>query len=346
MPVGSQVVFWGGGLGLKRALLGAALLLLGGCAQAPPSPLPMQPARLQVNVFPGAANLPLLVAVDRGFFAKHQLTVEIHNTPSSDEQRVGLAAGKFDIAIGAVDNAVAMVEVAGQDLVIVCGGDGGMNELMVRPEIKSIADLRGKSLAVDAPNTAFALVARKILKNKGLLEKRDYTVRPVGGTRSRSAAMASNPELAVGMLNPPFSLAVGDKGLKSLGNQLGFLGPYQATGAFVMRRWAQDNREVLERYLAAYIEGQRHAMNPANRAAMTRLLADRLNLTAEVAEGTYQALLTPGSGLAPDARLDLGGFKTVLALRAEMEGMWGGKAPKPDRFLDLSFFDRAISRLE
>lgn len=308
------------------------------CVSAPP----MTPATLRVNVFPGSSNLPLLAAIDQGFMARRGLSIEIQNTHNSDDQRNGLAAGRFEIALAAVDNALAMVEAAKHDVVIVSGGDASMNEFMVRPEIGSIADLRGKTLAVDAPNTAYALVAKKILKNNGLIEGRDYQIGLAGGTPSRSAAMASNPQLAAGMVNPPFSITTRERGLKSLGNQLSFIGPYQATGAFVMRNWAAANRAVLERFLAAYIEGQRHAMNPANRAEMIKLLAERFKLAPAVAEGTYQALLTAGSGLAPDARLNLEGFKTVLALRAEMEGMWGGTPPAPDKYLDLSYNERAL----
>jgi hypothetical protein len=36
------------------------------------------------------------------------------------------------------------------------------------------------------------------------------------------------------------------------------------------------------------------------------------------------------------------GFRNVLALRAEMEGQWGGKAPDPARFIDMSFYNRAL----
>ena len=313
-----------------------------GCASAPP----MTPATLRVNVFPGSSNLPLLAAINQGFMARRNLSIEIQNTPNSDDQRNGLAAGRFEIAHAAVDNALAMVEVAKHDVAIVSGGDASMNEFMVRPEIGSIADLRGKTLAVDAPNTVYALVAKKILKNNGLIEGRDYQIGLAGGTASRSAAMASNPQLAAGMVNPPFSITTRERGLKSLGNQFSFIGPYQATGAFVMRNWATANRSVLERYLAAYIEGQRYAMNPANRAQMIKLLADRFKLAPAVAEGTYQALLTAGSGLATDARLNLEGFMTVLALRAEMEGMWSGKPPAPDKYLDLSYYERALRQAQ
>lgn len=323
---------------LRRATLAAALAVCAGCSSAPP----MSDAKLRVNVFPGSSNLPLLAAIDKGFMARRGLAIEIQNTPDSDQQRAGLAAGRFEIAHAAVDNALAMVEAAKEDVIIVSGGDASMNELMVRKEINSIADVRGKALAVDAPNTAYALVAKKILKNNGLIEGRDYKLQLAGGTLSRVNAMLANPELVVGMANPPFSIFSRERGLKSLGSQFSMIGPYQATGAFVMRRWAAANGGVLERYLAALIEGQRYAMDPANRVEMVKLLADRFKLAAAVAEGSYQALMTPGSGLAPDARLNLDGFKTVLALRAEMEGMWGGNPPAPDKYLDLSYYERAL----
>lgn len=296
---------------------------------------------MRVNIFNTSSNLPLFAAMAKGYFAQRSLTLEVQNTPNSDEQRAGLAAGKFEIAHAAVDNAVALVE-AGSDAVIVSGGDAGMNDFMVRNEINSIADLRGKLLAVDAPNTAYALAAKKILKLHGLLENRDYSVKLSGGTGPRAAAMVADPQLAAGMINPPFSFSVLDKGLKSLGTQFDLLGPYQATGAFVMRPWAVLHADVLTHYLAAYIAGQRYVMNPGNRAEMVALLVARFKLTPQVADGTYDALVKPGSGLAPDARFNLDGFKTVLAIRAEMEGMWGGVPPASGKYLDLSCYDKAL----
>jgi len=296
---------------------------------------------LRVNIFNTSSNLPLFAAMEKGYFAQRGLTIEVQNTPNSDQQRAGLAAGKFEIAHAAVDNAVAMIE-AGNNALIVCGGDAGMNDFMVRHEITSIQDLRGKLLAVDAPNTAYALAAKKILKLHGLLENRDYSVKLAGGTGPRAAAMVADPQLAAGMINPPFSFSVLDKGLKSLGTQFDLLGPYQATGAFVMRPWAAQHAGVLTHYLAAYISGQRYVMNPANRAEMVALLVTRFKLTQQVADGTYDALVKPGSGLAPDARFNQDGFKTVLAIRSEMEGMWGGVPPAPDKYLDLSCYDEAL----
>lgn len=324
--------------------LGAAApaLILSGCAM--PTPMTTAPpVTLRVNVFPGSSNLPLLAAIEQKFFAKRGLVIEVQNTPNSEEQRAGLPAGKFEIAHAAVDNAVAMIEVAKHDVIIVMGGDSGLNDFMVRPEIRSFDDIRGKSLAVDAPDTAYALVAKKILKNKGLIEGRDYTVKAVGGTPLRANAMATQADLAAGMVNPPFSFLVGEKGLKSLGHATDLAGPYQAQGAFVMRSWASQNADLLQRYMAAYIEGARYAMNPANRAGMIALLQTRFKLAPSIATQSYEALMTPNFGLDADARFNMEGFRNVLSLRAELQGQWGGKAPEPEKFLDLSYYDKALA---
>jgi hypothetical protein len=47
--------------------------------------------------------------------------------------------------------------------------------------------------------------------------------------------MRENKEHAASMLNPPFSVDAAASGLKSLGRAVDLIGPYQATGAFVLR---------------------------------------------------------------------------------------------------------------
>src|SRR5262249_9124200 len=153
-----------------------------------------------------------------GIFEKHGLKVELHLTENSRSQRDGLAAGTFDIVHSAVDNALAMVEVGKHDVVIVAGGDSGMNEFFVQPEIKSFADLRGRAGVVDAPNTAYALQAKKILLQRaGLRAGADYTVKPVGAGVFRFKAMAESKDNAAAILNLPFTVQAEQRGMRSLG---------------------------------------------------------------------------------------------------------------------------------
>mgnify|MGYP002135173831 CR=1 FL=1 len=323
-------------------LILATTACLAGCAGTASIPPANEPATLRVNVFRSATNIPIYMAEEKGAFAKRQLRIELQFTPNSSEQRAGLAAGRSDIAHTAADNAVAMVEVAKVDAVIVGGGDSGLLELFVRPEIQTLADVRGKAMVVDAPNTAYALVARKILKNTGLIDGRDYRLLPIGGTESRVNAFSQSPDNAVGMLNPPWTYVAQSKGARSFGMVKDIYGPYQAIAPIAMRSWAQANAGALERYLAAYIEGCRMTMDPKNRIEVIAVLRQRLNLTEEVARRSYEGLIQPGHGLARDCRFDMDGFRNALALRAEMEGQWGGVAPAPGKFLELSYFERAL----
>src|SRR5271154_1431849 len=180
---------------------------------------------LRVNTFPNAKSLPVYVGIARGFFAKYGLTVEVEHTESSQSQRDGLAAGRFQIAQAALDNAVAMIEVAKRDVVIVSGGDSGMNEFFVQPGIASFADLKGKTIVVDAPDTAYALQAKKLLLRNGLKEGSDYTVKQVGAVSFRYKAMISDKSNAGGILNLPFTVEAAAKGLTSLGRLVDLLGP-------------------------------------------------------------------------------------------------------------------------
>ena len=165
-----------------RSALAWFLFLLAGCVFA------QEPAKLRVKVFPGAQNLPLFAGVAKGFFAKRGIAVELLFTVNSTELRDGLANGDIEVAHSAVDNSVAMVELAGRDSIIVSGGDSSMNELFVQGYVTSVADLRGRTVIVDAPNTAYALQVKKILLNAGL-KAGDYAVKPVGGglVRARDA---------------------------------------------------------------------------------------------------------------------------------------------------------------
>jgi ABC-type nitrate/sulfonate/bicarbonate transport system substrate-binding protein len=300
---------------------------------------------VRVKMFPGAQALPVIAAATQGIFERHGLKVEVLFTVNSQEQRNGLASGDFQIAQAAVDNAVAMVELAKQDVIIVTGGDSSMNEFFVQPDVRSYADLRGQTLLVDAPNTAYALQLKKILLMNGLKDGADYKIHPIGGTALRLKGLRENRDYKAAMLNPPFSVDAKAAGLKSMGRAADLLGAYQASGTFVLRSWAKANGDTLERYIAGFIEGVRWAVAPANKAAAIKLLSERLKVTPEVAAQTWELMTDPKFGLATDGRFDMQGFRNVLALRAEIEGSWGGKPPAPDRYLDLTYYDNALKRV-
>src|SRR5215208_1898865 len=303
-----------------------------------------EPRLVRVNIFPNAKALPFHAGLANGIFARHGIALALEFTDNSKNQRDGLAAGRFDIAQSALDNAVAMIEVAKHDVVIVTGGDSGMNEFFVQPEIKSFADLRGRTLVVDAPDTAYALQAKKILLQQGLKEGADYTVKPVGAGVYRFKAMAESKDNAAAILNLPFTVQAEQLGLHSLGRTIDLLGPYQAGGAFVMRPWARQNGDTLERYIAAYVESLRWVRDGAHRAQAVGLLTEKFKLAEPVAQRTYELLVDPAFRFNVDARFDPQGFRNLLALRAEIERK-GEEAVPPERYVDLGYYERALKRL-
>src|SRR5690349_1839803 len=169
---------------LRGALVGVAAL----AAVTMASGVASAQTELKVMLFPSFTNLPLFAAQSQGYFAKRGLKVDILNTPNSEVLREGLAKGDHQIVQAGVDNAVAMAEVAKLDIAIFQGGDSGLNALYTQPEITSYEDLRGKTVIVDAPDTAFALLLYKMLDVKGI-KKGTYEVKPVGGTPQRLAFM-------------------------------------------------------------------------------------------------------------------------------------------------------------
>ena len=304
------------------------------------------PGRQKIKVLTLLGRPLQFVAADkRGIFAKYGVEVDTENLPNSDVLRANLAAGKGDLAYLAVDNAVAMVELAHQDVIIVMGGEGSQNELMAQPEIKSIKDLRGKTLIVDAPNTAYALQMKKILLLNAMEAGKDYEIKPFGATPARLAAMREHKEFAGSMLGPPSSIVAKREGFASVGSVQELIGPYQAAGYFLERAWAKERHDALILFLAACIEAQQWIMAPANKQQVIELLVRESHLAPEVAAETYESTINHPGGFATDARLDLEGFQNVLKLRAEIEGQWGGHPPAPEKYYDSTYYSAALAKV-
>ena len=298
-------------------------------------------APLHVTMFSGPQDLAVFAALDQGLYAKRGLAVEVTLTPGSQALRDGIANGSFEIAMSGVDNAVYMVDAGKADVIIVAGGDDGMNELMVRPEIHAYEDLRGKTVLVDAPNTAYAFQLYRMLELNGV-KRDDYTVVPKGGTMQRLMGLKEDSANAGAMLNLPWTIMAEQAGFHSLGNAVKVLGAYQGTGVWLRRDWAEAHAETLVKYLQATIAGLRWAREASSRAAAASILARHLKIDEDLAAAAIERAFTPGQGIAVDAKLDLEGFKNTLKLRAAIEG---GTPPPPDKYLDLSYYDRALSGL-
>jgi ABC-type nitrate/sulfonate/bicarbonate transport system substrate-binding protein len=294
--------------------------------------------KLTVIVFPGVQNLPMFAAQAKGFYAKRGLTVELKYTPNSEEQRKGLAEGRYQIAHSALDNAFALKDKAHVDVVVVLGGDNSFNHLMAQSDIKSLADIKGKTVVVDAINTAYAFQLYEMLRQKGL-EKGDYAIKTAGSSNARLEAMTKDRAVAAAMMSPPFTIRAEKEGLKDMGTAAAALGAYQGGAAFVLSAWGKANEATLVKYLQAYVEGWRWSFDPKNKAEVIALLVERLKLPEDVVVSSYESTK---NDFDRDGAIDMEGVRNVLKLRAQFEG---GKPAAPEEYLDLSYYQKALGGL-
>jgi len=329
----------------RALLLATGALMTAGAVGGSSLARAQESVPLKVVSFQGFSNLAIFAAEHTGLFARYQLAVDLSYTPNSQAQRDGLAKGVTQIIHSAADNAVAMVELAKEDAVIVAGGDNGFNRIFVQPDINSLSDLRGKTVVVDAPNTAFALLLYKALQGAGL-NKGDYKVTAVGGTPQRIHAMLTDrANAAAAVINPPLSFAAAAAGLKDIGSATKDVGAYQSGCIVVMRSWAKSNSDTLIRYLKAIIGGYRWLLDPGHKSQVVALMMDRMKLSKDFAEKSYGIVTNPVDGFAKDGQFDMQGLKNVLKLRAEIEGQWGGTPPPADKYIDLSYYNAALASL-
>ncbi len=303
---------------------------------------------VQVNVFPGGFNWPIWVAQERGMFAKNGVEPKITLTPNSVAQLTGLIDGKFDIAMTAIDNLIAYREgqgeakVDGPDLIAVMGADNGFLRLVAVPEVKSYADLKGKTVSVDARTTGYAFVLFEMLDRAGLKEPA-YQVERAGGVLQRFQQLLEKKHAATLLLSP-FEVQAEAKGFNRLGDGLATLKTYQGLVAGVRQSWANQNRKAMTGYIKAYVEAVDWLYDPANRdAAIATFLKNLPQAGQQGAEASYRVLLNPNEGFQKKALIDMDGVRTVLELRAKWSET---KKPlnDPAKYYDGSFYREALDR--
>ena len=277
---------------------------------------------LGVNAFPGASNLPVWVGQHQGFFHGHGLSVELSHPKGSVDQFKGMAEGRYAVLLTAFDNIVAYRDGHGEadlggplDLVAVMGMDAGFLSLIAAPGTKSIAELDGKTLAVDALTTGFSFALQDLLV-RAKVDRTHESYLAVGSSGARWKALQDGKAQAA-LLTMPLDLDAADKGFVKLASVAGTLGHYQATAGAVRQSWAKTHGETLVAFLKAYRESVRWLVAPGNKDAAIAILHQEMPELAPDKLGRIYALLTSRKeGIDRDLAIDPAGAAMVLKLRA------------------------------
>ena len=334
---------------LGRLLASLPLLALANVNAQTPAAAPAAPVSgtLQIISFGGGFNLPIWAARDQGFFKKHG--IEVQHTITADSKQVfsGLMEGKYHVAVTALDNILAYQEGQGElkfdppsDFFGFMGSDDGFLSLVAAPDVKTFADLKGKTISVDSMSNGFSFALRDMLARNGIKESEVQWAR-AGGTDRRFAALMEGQHAAT-MLRAPFDLQAKNRGFNQLATTRSTIGNYMGIVGAARRSWAANNEAQVVGFIRAYRDAIRWLKLPENRPQAQALLMKYVpNMNAQIAAQSCDLLLDQQSGFFSDVQLDDKGIQAVLDLRSNL-GDNAKKLTDASKYIDKRYWQKAM----
>jgi NitT/TauT family transport system substrate-binding protein len=329
----------------RDVLAGLALAAVPGIARAQTAPVKIRfgwaitPAQLLPVIF---ANTAILKNYGKSYIA------EPFYFKGSAPQITALAAGELEVAALAFSSFGLAIQNAKMADIRAIGdlyqdGVAGYysSTYVVRSDsqIKTIEDLRGKTIASNGLGGAVDMAMRKMLRDHGLEDKRDYKVIEV--EFPNMAAMLGEQKVDMAGMVAPFSLAEAKAGrVRTLFTIKDSMGVAQTTLMAARAPFIEKNRAAMVDFLADVQIGTRWLLNPANRTAALALVSQ---VTKQPEANFADWLFTHDDYFHdPDARPNLKALQANLTVQKDLGFL------KQDidvaKYADLSLVDEAAKR--
>jgi NitT/TauT family transport system substrate-binding protein len=305
----------------------AALLAL----SSPAAPLD----RIRIAVSnPNMPNLTVATAQKQGFFKDENLDAEIIRM-NPNVAITALATGDIDYC--QLFGAVVGGAIAGLPVRIVAGYlDNWPMILIAQPEIKSLKDLKGKTLGISSFGATPDLGARLMLKQAGIDTEKEIKVLALGSDAARLTALKQRV-VDVIVISPPADAQMEKQGYRILARAYElFSFPYLGLGTHM--RKIKEKPDEIRRAIKATIRANRFIRD--NRDEAVRVLADWSKIERDFAYASYDALrnLFNADGTVPED-----GLKLVID-----QARRGAKITRevaPGEVVDLTFLRAAQAEL-
>jgi ABC-type nitrate/sulfonate/bicarbonate transport system substrate-binding protein len=286
------------------------------------------------------SSLPLTVAERKGFFVREGLNLEVVPIPGGTDRIVAaLDKGEIDAGKNATPYLIQAVLKGSDAVAIVAQTTNPVYSLIVRPEIKSFADLNGKMIGLSTPGDTITLATVRLLAAKGI-KASDFRAKAVVGTGARFDCLKSGECVAVPM-GQPEDLGAIKQGFP----RLGFT--YEAGADLIFnvdmtrRTWGEKNQDTLVRFVRAFAASYEYMNDPKNRGDLTGLVKDSLKISDEIAREIFAPYLESDKNILPKrGELSLSAFNRVLTLMGEA-GVIATPVPSAERFIDLRYLKAA-----
>ena len=312
-----------------RLLRIAAALILGLCLGSPAS-LAAEKIRISYSG-PSVSNALLWVTKEGKLFEKNGLDVEVIYLAGSFGQSA-LLANEVQMAVY-TGLLLAPARLQGADVVMVASFlDHLLSRLVVRPDIRSAADLKGKKLAVTRFGTASDFGMRLIVSRLGLNPDTDVAILQVGDNPTRVAALQA--KIVDGAIfDPPDYKKAVEAGGRVLMNLEEVAIPYQHAGLVTTKKFIANRPDIVRSAVKSIVEGAALVRNDPQTAK--RALAKRLRIKDEKElEETYQLLRV---FTRPKPYPSVEGFRAILGDLAKR--LPAAKTADPKDFVDSKFIE-------
>ena len=199
------------------------------------------------------------VAKEAGTFAKNGLDVELLFTGGGRAITSLLGGDTPIITVGGPS--VIAARLAGSDALITAHiFDTILYSLIVQPDIRTWADLKGKKIGASRFGSATDFALRYVLKQHGFDPLKDVVIFQIGGQAETLAALKA-ASISGGVIASPATAEAKRLGMRELVN-MGNLGvEYPQTTIATTERFLRTNRETVLRFTRAYVEAAQRFLN-------------------------------------------------------------------------------------
>ena len=139
------------------------------------------------------ARFPLWLAKESGILARHRIDADLQFISGSDVNNAAIMRGDVDF-VECSGGAMAPAIMAGSDAVYVASFYlGNFFRLMAAPDVQSLADLRGRKMAISRPGDYTNRLSEIMLERAGLVPNQDVTLIPIGNQADQFNALRAAP---------------------------------------------------------------------------------------------------------------------------------------------------------
>lgn len=234
-----------------------------------------------------------LVASELKLMEKHGIDLKMVLTQSTANGMSALAGGSLDGVAISPDAIFPLVNQGSDAKIILPLALGSPYSLVVRPDIHSYPDLKGKVAGCNGLTTgADTSATRLMMADNGLYSPKDFTVIVVGSVAARLAALKAGSVSVVAELQPETTQVV-QAGFTVLDTWLrhpSLINTYPAVVAARPSNYAK-RKDVFVRFIQAWIETTKFINNSKNKSAVVGMLSKRLKVDNAEASNTYDSFV-------------------------------------------------------